>query len=404
MKDRGLMVAAAVSFGFLAACETKDITRNGFVVTDSAGVLIAENFGESGGPEWVVEPEPAVTISTISHGELFAGLRERLHGVVDVLPTESGIVVAQSERVSFFDAEGRFEKSVGQEGDGPGDFKGIQRLFPLGPDSIGVWDGNDRLTILDLAGVVRRLVQPYPVLGHVVPIVGLPGDGTIVLTNGLDLASIYANGSGLQRQPLLVLRYSAQSGELLDTLSALPGSEFVAWVGGGTFSFRPLPFGPATVLAMSPGKLYGGTGDSPNVWAWDLASGTPVGAIRWEGAVVPVTVEDRAAYEEKSLAEARDQEAEAEMLESIEYPEQKASFTRLLADDNGRLWVREAAGPNHPTRDWTVFGPAGRRVGHVAFPNDFVLRAVLNDTAFGVREEERGLQSVVSYAWSSDQP
>lgn len=391
-----------MSIGFLAACETTGAKPDGFVVTDSAGVLIADNLGESGGPTWVVESQPAMTIRSIAHSEL---LSERLYDVVDVLPLEDRIVVAQSVRISFFDADGGFEKSIGREGDGPGDFHQIQRLLPLGPDSIGVWDGNKRLTILSLDGSVGRTVQPHPTHGHLVPIAGVAGDGTIVLTNGIDLASIFANGSGLQRHPLLVLRYSAQSGELLDTLATLPGSELVAWVDGGTFSFQNLPFGKTTSFAMGAGRLYGGSGDASNIWAWDMALSTVVGAVRWESMSPPVTPEDRTAYEEKSLADVReaDREAEAERLSSIEYPEHKAPFSEILADGNDRLWVREADGPNHPTNDWMVFGPDGKRIGRAAFPKDFALKAVLNDTAFGVREEERGLQSVLAYAWNQSQ-
>ncbi len=86
------------------------------------------------------------------------------------------------------------------------------------------------------------------------------------------------------------------------------------------------------------------------------------------------------------------------MLAAIEYPQYKAPYTGLLADDDGRLWIRESAGPNNLSSAWIVFGPDGKRVGRVTLPRVFALRAVLDNTAFGVQEEEQGFQSVQAYA------
>ncbi len=225
MTGRGLVLVSIVLL-HSAACGTDDVSRGGFTAEDSAGVRVAQNFGDFGADPRVVATTPTTKITTIMRD----GQEERLYGVTDVAPLAGGgIVVAQAATVSFFDAEGRFESSVGTEGDGPGDFRQIQRVMPFGLDSVGVWDtGNKRLTILSPGGGMVRTVQPYPTYGHLIPVVGMPGDGTIVLTNGLDLASVYGGGSGVQQHPLIALRYSARSGELLDTIAELPGSELVA--------------------------------------------------------------------------------------------------------------------------------------------------------------------------------
>ena len=95
----------------------------------------ADDLDDSLGGLWEVAPEPETTIGSIPRN----GEDEELYGVTDIaLLADGGIVVAQQTIVSFFDADGGFRRSVGREGDGPGDFRRIQRIMPIGPDSVGV--------------------------------------------------------------------------------------------------------------------------------------------------------------------------------------------------------------------------------------------------------------------------
>lgn len=355
----------------------------------------ADDLDDPLGRLWEVAAEPETTIGSIPRN----GEDEELFRVSDVAPlADGGIVVAEQTTISFFDADGRFQRSVGREGDGPGDFRQIQRVIPIGPDSVGVWDtGNQRFTVLGLDGGVGHTMQPHPTFGNLIPAAGVLEDRSLVLTNGIDLASIFGGGTGRQRHPLLALRYSASSGELIDTLATLPGSELVAWVGGGGFSFRTLPFGKVSVFALSRGRLYGGSGDSHEISAWIPGSNTPVAAVRWESDPVPVTPQDRAAYEEEQLADAGDAEAEADRLASIEYPEHKPPFSGLLTDDAGRLWVREGGAGSDGIWSWHVFGAEGARLGRVRLSTDLDLRAVHGDMIYGVHETELGHESVRAY-------
>lgn len=382
-----------------------DKTLVGVAVVLSATTLGCEGAADRDEPLgelWEVAAEPSATIVSTTRD----GREEELYRVSDVVPLAGGgIVVAEQTTVSFFDDEGRFQRSVGQEGDGPGDFRQIQRVMPVEPDSVGVWDTeNQRFTVLGPDGSVGRTVQPHPTFGHLIPAVGMLGDGSLVLTNGLDLASLFGGGTGLQRHPLSALRYSATSGELIDTLATLSGSELVAWAGGGRFSFRLLPFGKVSAFALSSDRLYGGSGDSQEVSAWIPGSSSPVAAVRWESDPLPVTPRDRAAYEEGQLAGASedDRPAEADKLASIEYPEHMPPFSGLLVDDGGHLWVREGAAAADRTRGWHVFGPDGGRLGHVRLSTDFRLTAVRGNVIFGVREEEAGQEVVQAYRFARD--
>lgn len=357
----------------------------------------ADDLDDSLGGLWEVAPEPETTIGSIPRN----GEDEELYGVTDIaLLADGGIVVAQQTTVSFFDADGGFRRSVGREGDGPGDFRRIQRIMPIGPDSVGVWDtGNQRFTVLGLDGGVGSTVQPQPTFGNLIPAVGVLEDRSLVLTNGLDLASIFGGGTGRQRHPLLALRYAAPSGELVDTLATLSGSELFAWVSGGGFSFRILPFGKVSAFALSSGRLYGGSGDSQEISAWIPGSSTPVAVVRWEGDPVPVTPGDRSTYEEERLAEAGEagRQAEADRLATIEYPEHMPPFSGLLTDDADRLWVREGSAGSDGTWSWHVFGPEDARLARVRLSTAFRLLRVQGDLIYGVHQTELGHESVRAY-------
>ncbi len=198
------MLASVLLVAHSATCEGADGPGDGFVAADSAGVLIVQSF---------------VARRRLHH-------RGAAHHRLVLRPGRTG------------------QEFSGPRENGPGDFRQIQLVLPLGSDSVALWDtGNERRTILSSSGDVARALEPRPTYGHLVRIVGMPRDGTFVLTNGLDLASVYGAGYGRQRHSLLALRCSARSAVLLDTIAALPGSELFARASGGTFSFRGFPFG-----------------------------------------------------------------------------------------------------------------------------------------------------------------
>lgn len=61
-------------------------------------------------------------------------------------------------RISIFDAEGTFVRSWGSQGEGPGEFRSLSRIYPLGADSLMAAERHSgRLTVFDLDGEMGRL-------------------------------------------------------------------------------------------------------------------------------------------------------------------------------------------------------------------------------------------------------
>lgn len=69
-------------------------------------------------------------------------------------------------RISIFTSDGDFVRSWGREGDGPGEFRSLSRIYPLGTDSLMAAERfSGRLTVFDLEGEMGRLVPGSDITG-----------------------------------------------------------------------------------------------------------------------------------------------------------------------------------------------------------------------------------------------
>src|SRR5690606_16795253 len=109
----------------LAACGAGERAATDIAVRDSAGIALGEDtaavWPEGGG--WHLSPEPLVEI-----GVLDGAPEDQLFRVVGARRLGDGrIVVANSgtHELRFYDAQGRHLRSVGREGEGPGEFRGL---------------------------------------------------------------------------------------------------------------------------------------------------------------------------------------------------------------------------------------------------------------------------------------
>lgn len=109
--------------------------------------------GEAASPAiWAVSTEPTLEIGVLSGDEA-----HQLHRVTSVarLP-DGGVAVANggSGEIRMFDARGGFVRSSGKHGDGPGEWRGPDRVRVLGADTLLVVDGSLRREgFVDLEGV-----------------------------------------------------------------------------------------------------------------------------------------------------------------------------------------------------------------------------------------------------------
>jgi hypothetical protein len=78
--------------------------------------------------------EPLLEIGVIEGPEelVFAAIES----VVRLPDGTVAVSDAGATRISLFDADGAFLRSWGRQGDGPGEFRSLSRIYPLGRDSL----------------------------------------------------------------------------------------------------------------------------------------------------------------------------------------------------------------------------------------------------------------------------
>lgn len=116
---------------------------------------------------WQVGAEPLVSIGVVEGEEPY-----QLHDASSSVRLPDGrlaVVNGGSAEVRFFDREGRFLGSFGQDGDGPGEFRSPTRIQYLASDTLRIWDQRlNRFSFHDVHGAYARVErlergdEPFP--------------------------------------------------------------------------------------------------------------------------------------------------------------------------------------------------------------------------------------------------
>jgi len=86
-------------------------------------------------------------------------------------------VASRNNEIKVFNMEGKYLRSIGRLGDGPGEYRAINSLFPHGSGEIGVFDwSNLRLTVFSREGEYR--------MSAVLAIPGMEGVRSMLFING----------------------------------------------------------------------------------------------------------------------------------------------------------------------------------------------------------------------------
>ena len=168
---------------FSVGCGAGERGSAGPVVRDSAGIAIVEN-GEpiwAAGEGWRVLEEPAVDIGVLDGDPVY-----QLFDARDAARLASGeIVIANrgTQELRFYDAAGRFLRSAGREGEGPGEFRSLVSVAVV-EDSIFAYDIRlNRISVFESTGrFVRsfRLESPADGRSYPSPVGALP-DGSLLM-------------------------------------------------------------------------------------------------------------------------------------------------------------------------------------------------------------------------------
>jgi len=363
----------ACACALTAACGGGERAAAGPVVRDSAGIEIVQNGGPAWGERdaWRVAAEPALEVG-VGEGDA----RYQFAAVADALRLSDGTLVVadgQAQELRAFDAAGRWIRTMGKKGGGPGEFNGLSSLFLLPGDTVAAHDYQaGRVTFFAPDGSVARAVTLRPVDGTLPPRpLGVLGDGSFVVAPMYN--PVFNDSPEPSRDSITFALYSP-SGEQTGSIGRFPGEETITVIRGGqnSIAMRPrIPFGGNTMVAASGARLL--VADNAR---YEIAEhgrdGGLTRLIRRSAEPEPVTEEDRRDFRERQLARtsaaSRFRDAQAEMLKSLPFPERKSWFQEVRLDPEGNAWVQRHAAPGGDT-PWDVFDPAGRFLGTVDVPS-----------------------------------
>lgn len=416
--SRCVSPAAAIGLAAILSTACSDgVPPLAMKLDDSAGVRIITNLPGSieAARAWSLSPEPVVEIGGGADPDV------PLYRVSTVVPLDGGRVAVGAERppqVRVFGSDGILATTLGREGEGPGEFSGVQSVVPLGGDSLAVWDGNRRrLSVFSADGRLLREVD-LSELVPLSPVAAASLDGVTALTyllpsasGSLVLFSVGMTGPGVGVRRVEVPSYRIRTdGDPVATYGPFPGEEtFYFGAGeGGTF---PYPFSADTYGATAGDALVVGTAESPELRLYDSTGGLDR-IVRWpdhDRALGGPFLTDWNAFVEGWLDERSPGEATVlrHMWDRVPLRDRFPAYDGLVAADAGEIWVGAYAGEHSsiypprnlppPARRWLVFDADGALTATVGTPAGFQPHAVRDGHVWGVFMDELEVESVRAY-------
>jgi hypothetical protein len=362
-----LMASPAIVLSLLSCARDLDEGR-GFDA-DTLNVPIVENVSAkwAGEEVWRVDSLPFLEIGVAYGDSAYA-----LFDVVNALKLEDGRVVvadAGARRLQFYDGEGRFLRTVGRKGGGPGEFQWIRRVARYG------WMSS---------------------------VEGAFSNGWF-LVRVWELPTTYEDRMRVRWVSATYILSSAD-GSIVDTIGSYPdGQRWITEHGlAETRRFAPRNW----LVPLANDRFYFGTGEAFEVteFSW---RGEPVRTLRksWEPRVVTETDVDAQKSHELEQARKSPEGTPENMLryeaslEDASYASTMPAFYRLLLDDAGNLWVEDYKPPAERKlgSSWAVFDATGDWLGQVEMPAGLLAYQIGSNFVLGLWRDAEDVEYVRLY-------
>jgi hypothetical protein len=383
-------VLAALAFVLLAAAGCGGEADRVEAAGDGRVAVIESSGGDL--PEWSIMGEPLVDIGSVGGDPLVNVSRAARVGETLV------VADAGARRLGFYGRDGSLLRAAGGRGHGPGEFQHPAWAGALGEDSVLVWDaGVRRFSVFSAQGEWARSFAPQGLTGSFPAVHGVFGDGSVLMTSGMQTGG---SGSAPRRDTLTFLRVG-RDGAVLGEPGRFPGPEYYEVEGGpaGRRSYAR-PFGRETFAVVQPDGFWVTTGDSYELVEHGM-DGTPRRIVRRRVPPVRLTRRDADAYRRELLSAvgAADEPAWRHALDAASFPDALPPLAGLAPGPSGEVWVREAQPPS--TFDdgarWTVFAADGAPRGRATVPPRFTLWQAGEDWILGGTTAGDGSERVRMY-------
>lgn len=393
-------VGAGVFSLLLVACsEDKGRSEDSLVVTDSAGVMLVESDPGSAVAVYAVARLLAIAPDETRPETLFGN-------VVDVAADREGrvyILDQMAREIRVFAEDGAFEGSMGQAGQGPGEFSGFAESLLVYGDTVLVSDAGN------------RMIQRFSVSGEFLASSPQPGSrsartwwkasGRALFARALSLSAA-EDGQWVSDDRIL----RVDPGGTVDSLTELPypatdigkrGEPKVPYIVNAPL-WIPLPNGGIAWTHLETDRVM--------VHGREGALARRIHVPAWQSlAPTSGNIEVLEALMREKLSMLGGDPSGVDNLPVVP-PGRLPAITGLVAGTDGTLWVQRMGevrdvhpmalnAPEPPVgwggRVWDVITAEGRYLYQVELPPRFRLMEIRGDRLYGVQRSELDEETVV---------
>lgn len=378
-------------------------------VRDSAGVAIVSNPSTgvwAPGDAWTVKEE--LRIGT-AEGEPEYQFGQVAPGSSIAVGSDGRIVVLdqQAQHLRVFTADGKYERTIGGPGGGPGELgRGASAVLWTPGDTILVSDiGNQRANLYQLDGT---FIRSFPLSF----VDGIPirwesaADGRIVA----QFRKFAFPGSTTPPDTMDAIVVRRLDGTVGDTLMRAPSGKTASFSGRAP-EFHI--FSPEPAWALLGDRILYGVSDRYRIGVYTA------------GERIERVVEKP--FEREVVADADQQEVKdlmrkawtdaglpaqaiAQLMTGVHFAQNYPAYAQIIGGTDGSIWVQHIQAPSKlspeqrkafnlqydlAAREWDVFDRDGRFLGVVTMPQRFQPVQFVGDKIYGIQRDELDVQYVV---------
>ena len=390
------MKRAVGSFLFLGCIVCADSAMGSpqdATVRDSAGIKVITS-SVSDRIHLRLPTVPVLSIGVIEGPEalMFSNVRSAAWNA------DGNLVIADlgSGQIRTFSSKGELLRTVGRQGEGPGEFRALSGAWPRVDGGVVAMDERlRRMTEFSSSGEVVRVSRLEGVAdGGMLRPRGPSGTRSLFSSITTFSAAELSDGATV-RPPVLFVRHRLD-GTLLDTIAQLPGyaSTVKSVNGNAQVLFVPLASGPTATgtgdgIAITSGDLYEVRFFDTNGSLSRIArlSETPPALAdhhmdAWLNAMAGENADDDTRRRTRRT------------YQGVSLPATLPAYTELVVADRGDLWARRYSLPGAATARWDVFAADGRYEGRVELHATLRVVAVADGQLLGIDRDALGVERV----------